>query len=93
MLVDSCTWECEKCGDYCNIDGVGLKSYAWCYTCNDYAQGFDGSAWWYERAAGMADNLRKREREGNDGRSGAQDGTDGAAGAAGQPVADGAPRT
>ena len=28
---------CKKCGGICTIDGDFPKFYAWCDTCNDYA--------------------------------------------------------
>ena len=58
-LIDSATFECEKCDEYCEIDADGVRSVAWCYECEDYAQGFDGAEWFGEQAQGAADNLRK----------------------------------
>ena len=54
---------CGKCGSICMIDGDGYKWFAVCDTCQDEAEGFDGTAWFMERACGAADNLRKRARE------------------------------
>ncbi len=64
-LIDSTTFECEKCGNYCEIEdakGDGVNGVAWCLECEDYAQGFDGSGHFYEQAVGEADNLRKKDK-------------------------------
>ena len=29
--------ECRRCGELCNVDGEYPKFFAWCETCNDYA--------------------------------------------------------
>jgi len=29
--------ECRRCGELCMVDGEFPKFYAWCDTCNDYA--------------------------------------------------------
>jgi hypothetical protein len=29
---------CKKCGDICVIDGEYPEYFAWCYTCNNYAE-------------------------------------------------------
>jgi len=34
-------FECQKCGEICNIDGYFPKYFCFCEQCNDYAQGFD----------------------------------------------------
>ena len=62
-VIDGNTFECEKCGELCCIDADGLRSAAYCYTCHDYAKGFDGSAWFMEIAWGEADARRKAARE------------------------------
>ena len=54
---------CGKCGSICAIDGDGYKWFAFCDTCKDYADGFDGTAWFLDRAYGEADAQRKRARE------------------------------
>jgi len=55
---------CAKCGDICCIDGEDYKCWAWCDTCDDYAEGFDGAEYFMEQACAAADALRDREREG-----------------------------
>lgn len=42
-------FQCRKCGELCWIDADGVRTHAWCHECDDYASGFDGSAWHYER--------------------------------------------
>lgn len=34
-------FKCQKCGNLARIEGDYPKYYAWCYHCNDYAEGFD----------------------------------------------------
>ena len=57
-LNDYGDFECEKCGNACCIDGDGVKSFAYCDECEDYAEGFDGAEWFYEQACDEADHLR-----------------------------------
>ncbi len=32
---------CAKCDTDCQVDGEYPKFFAWCWECNDYAEGFD----------------------------------------------------
>ncbi len=47
--------ECKKCGSICRVDGDFPRYLAWCYECNDYPAGFDGSEYARNIAEGIAD--------------------------------------
>ena len=42
-------FQCRKCGHLCWIDADGVRTYAWCHECDDYAEGFEGASWHHER--------------------------------------------
>lgn len=54
-------FECEKCGELCQIDGESPRFFAWCHFCQDYAMGFDETDHAAERAAGIADGHENQE--------------------------------
>lgn len=51
---------CEKCGEYCVVDGDFPKVFAWCDLCGDYAEtDTDLTREVMEQMIDVADQIRK----------------------------------
>lgn len=48
---------CTKCKSDCVIDGEYPKFFAWCDTCNDYAEGFDVFKYGAEHMGNFVDHI------------------------------------
>lgn len=55
--------ECARCGSVCCVDGDFPKFFAWCDTCDDYADGFDCLDYAQDVYAGMIDAAHDRARD------------------------------
>lgn len=53
---------CKKCGEECQIDREFPKFFAWCYTCQDYAEGDDIEEYTKDWLASGIDKARERSK-------------------------------
>lgn len=56
--------ECNRCGNICEVDGDYPKYFAWCDTCSDYAEGFDGDEYAADVLAGTIDAAKEERKYG-----------------------------
>lgn len=54
--------ECRRCGELCQVDGEFPKFFAWCDTCNDYAD-YDMSEYAADYLATKIDAAHERQQE------------------------------
>lgn len=54
--------ECRRCGELCQVDGEFPKFFAWCDTCNDYAD-YDMTEYAADYLATKIDAAHERQRD------------------------------
>jgi len=56
---------CNKCGNESYIEGEYPEFFAWCTTCDDYAEGFDCLAHAADHMGNLIDHTYDRMRDGD----------------------------